>query len=80
MAAATRRRVEILLLLRAVQRKVIRKRNQIMFPCIALAKDQTWQPSPYTGIERRILHHNSGASDALFHATKSVKHGPPAAA
>ncbi len=29
-----------------------------MFPYIALAKDKTWQPGPYEGVELLVLHKN----------------------
>ena len=29
-----------------------------MFPYIALAKDKTWQPGPYAGVELMVLHKN----------------------
>ena len=29
-----------------------------MFPYIALAKDKSWQPGPYPGVELKVLHKN----------------------
>ncbi|MEI9865090.1 MAG: hypothetical protein WDN00_11180 [Limisphaerales bacterium] len=29
-----------------------------MFPYVALAKDKTWQPGPYEGVELMVLHKN----------------------
>jgi quercetin dioxygenase-like cupin family protein len=29
-----------------------------MFPYVALAKDKSWQPGPYPGVELRVLHKN----------------------
>src|SRR5258706_14988593 len=29
-----------------------------MFPYVALAKDKTWQPGPYDGVELMVLHKN----------------------
>ena len=29
-----------------------------MFPYVALAKDKTWQPGPYPGVELLVLHAN----------------------
>ena len=32
--------------------------GKTMFPYIALAKDKTWQPGPYAGVELMVLHKN----------------------
>lgn len=62
-----------------------------MFPCVALAKDKTWQHGPYDGVGLMVLHKNewacvlsgewdesgvSYANGALFFAPKGIKHGP----
>ena len=30
--------------------------GEVMFPHVALAKDNAWQPGPYEGVELMILH------------------------
>jgi len=47
-----------------------------MFPYIALAKDKSWQPGPYAGVELMVLHKNetTGGVAVLrkFHAGVTV--------
>lgn len=47
-----------------------------MFPYIALAKDKTWQPGPYAGVELMILHKNEATGGVAvlrkFHAGVTV--------
>src|SRR6266576_2298850 len=47
-----------------------------MFPYVALAKDKTWQPGPYAGVELKILHKNEATGGVVvlrkFHAGVTV--------
>ena len=36
-----------------------------MFPYVALAKDKTWQPGPYAGVELMILHKNEATGGVV---------------
>ena len=50
--------------------------DQIMFQYTALAKDKTWQPGPYAGVELLILHKNESTGGVVvlrkFHAGVTV--------
>ena len=47
-----------------------------MFPYIALAKDKTWQPGPYAGVELMVLHKHEPTGGVVvlrkFHAGITV--------
>jgi quercetin dioxygenase-like cupin family protein len=47
-----------------------------MFPYIALAKDKSWQPGPYQGVDLLILHKNEATGGVAvlrkFHAGVTV--------
>lgn len=36
-----------------------------MFPYIALAKDKSWQPGPYEGVELMVLHKNEATGGVV---------------
>src|SRR5436190_22321645 len=44
-------------LARACNRSTVRF-GGVMFPYVALAKDKSWQPGPYEGVELMVLHKN----------------------
>ena len=55
-----------------------------MFPYVALAKDKSWEPGPYHGVELKILHRNEETGGVVvlrkFEAGRTVPaHTHPAA-
>src|SRR5688572_2419252 len=49
-----------------------------MFPYIALAKDKTWQPGPYEGVELMILHKNETTGGVVVLRKFKAGHTIPA--
>ena len=47
-----------------------------MFPHVALAKDKSWQPGPYEGVELKVLHKNADTGGVVvlrkFKAGRSI--------
>jgi quercetin dioxygenase-like cupin family protein len=47
-----------------------------MFPHVALARDGTWKPGPYEGVELMVLHRNEQTGGVVvlrkFHAGKTI--------
>ena len=47
-----------------------------MFPYVALAKDKTWQPGPYAGVELMVLHRHVDTGGVVvlrkFHAGHTI--------
>jgi quercetin dioxygenase-like cupin family protein len=50
--------------------------DEAMFQYIALAKDKSWQPGPYAGVELMVLHKHQGTGGVTvlrkFHAGVTV--------
>ena len=49
-----------------------------MFPYVALAKDKTWQPGPYEGVELMILHKNETTGGVVVLRKFKAGHTIPA--
>src|SRR5688500_16796998 len=46
--------------------KIFRVRlDEAMFPYVALARDKSWQPGPYDGVELMILHKNESTGGVV---------------
>jgi anti-sigma factor ChrR (cupin superfamily) len=49
-----------------------------MFPCVALAKDKTWQYGPYDGVELMALHKNENTGEVVVLRKFKAGHTIPA--
>jgi quercetin dioxygenase-like cupin family protein len=49
-----------------------------MFPYVALAKDKTWSPGPYEGVELMVLHKNENTGGVVVLRKFQAGHKIPA--
>jgi quercetin dioxygenase-like cupin family protein len=49
-----------------------------MFPYVALAKDKTWQPGPYEGVELMVLHKHESTGGVVVLRKFKAGHTIPA--
>ncbi|MGD0745340.1 MAG: cupin domain-containing protein [Verrucomicrobiota bacterium] len=49
-----------------------------MFPYVALAKDKTWQPGPYAGVELMVLHKQENTGGVVVLRKFKAGHTIPA--